>query len=278
MLGRRYPTSMGFRIRWRDARRITSDLVARAGLEIDVRTPVGELGVADRTRLAIARALPDREDDKVVLVLDEPTAALPDTGRRATLRHHPPTRRRPATASSSSPTTWMRSSISPTPSRSCATGRRSRQPHASGIDHEALTRLIVGHDIERSTGREEALQVAGPAVLTTRSCRGGSVADVSAVVHQGEIVGVAGLSGSGREILASLITGRLSRTGSGAGRRCPCPAGESECCPRRPFGVRAGRTSPLRHLPQPQRPPESHHGVAPASSPVGPYRRRRRAR
>ena len=83
MLGRRYPT-------WLAAgsggeRPVGSPLSWWPGpvWTIDVRTPVGELGVADRTRLAIARALPDREDDKVVLVLDEPTAALPRTRRRA---------------------------------------------------------------------------------------------------------------------------------------------------------------------------------------------------
>jgi ribose transport system ATP-binding protein len=212
MLGRRYPTSMGFRIRWRDARRITSELVARAGLEIDVRTPVGELGVADRTRLAIARALPDREDDKVVLVLDEPTAALParDVDRLfGTIRqlkeagnsivivsHH-----LDEILDITDTITVLRD------------GKKVSTAAASSIDHEALTRLIVGRDIERSKGRENAVEVAGQAVLRLDHLGGGSVTDVSAIVHQGEILGIAGLSGSGREILVSLITGRLPRTG-----------------------------------------------------------------
>ena len=212
MLGRRYPTSMGFRIRWRDARRITADLVARAGLEIDVRTPVGELGVADRTRLAIARALPDREDDKVVLVLDEPTAALPERDVErlfGTIRQL-----KQAGNSIVIVSHHLEEILSITDTLTVLRdGKKVAAAASSGIDHEALTRLIVGHDIERSTGREEALLVAGPAVLRLDHVAGGSVADVSAVVHQGEIVGVAGLSGSGREIVASLITGRLWRTG-----------------------------------------------------------------
>ncbi len=211
MLGRRYPTSWG-RIRWRDARRVTSDLVTRAGLDIDVRIPVGELGVADRTRLAIARALPDREDDKVVLVLDEPTAALPardvarlfDTIRQLKnagnsiiiVSHH-----LDEILGITDTITVLRD------------GKKVATTSSSGIDHEALTRLIVGHDIQRSTGRDDALEVAGEAVLTMDHVAGGSVVDVSTVVHQGEIVGIAGLSGSGREVLASLITGRLPREG-----------------------------------------------------------------
>jgi ribose transport system ATP-binding protein len=211
MLGRQYPTSFG-RIRWRDARRVTSDLVARAGLDIDVRIPVGELGLADRTRLAIARALPDREDDKVVLVLDEPTAALPardvarlfDTIRQLKMAgnsiiivsHH-----LDEILGITDTITVLRD------------GKKVAETSSSGIDHDALIRLIVGHEIQRSAGRDEALEVAGQAVLRLDHVAGGSVADVSAVVHQGEIVGIAGLSGSGREVLASLITGRLPRDG-----------------------------------------------------------------
>jgi ribose transport system ATP-binding protein len=212
MLGRRYPTDLGLRIRWRDARRITSELVARAGLEIDVRTPVGELGLADRTRLAIARALPDREDDKVVLVLDEPTAALParDVDRLfATIRSLKKTGNSIVLVSHhldevlgiADMITVLRD------------GKKVAATAASGIDNDALTRLIVGHELEVSTGRQEAMQAAGPAVLRLDRLAGGSVVDVSAVVHQGEIVGVAGLSGSGRETLASMITGRLERSG-----------------------------------------------------------------
>ena len=156
-------------------------------------------------------------------------------------------------------------------------GKKVAATASSGIDHDALTRLIVGHDIERSTGRDEALHVAGPAVLRLDHVAGGSVVDVSAVVHQGEIVGIAGLSGSGRETLASLITGRLPRRGvvqvDGVARR----AAEVRAPRWPPAWRRCRRTGPLRHLSQPQRPPEPDHGVAPASPPPRAHRRRRRA-
>jgi ribose transport system ATP-binding protein len=212
MLGRRYPTSFGGRIRWRDARRITRERMTRAGLYIDVRIPVGELGIADRTRLAIARALPEHEDDKVVLVLDEPTAALPsrdvdrlfDTIRRLQragntviiVSHH-----LDEILNIADTITVLRD------------GKKVATTPAHGMDHEKLTLLIVGHELEVSTGRLEAHEVSGQPVLRLERLSEGSVADVSAVVHQGEIVGVAGLAGSGREILASMITGRLPRAG-----------------------------------------------------------------
>jgi ribose transport system ATP-binding protein len=200
------------RIRWRDARQLTADIAARAGLEIDVRTPVGELGLADRTRLAIARALPEREDEKAVIVLDEPTAALParDVDRLfATIRqlqreghsivivsHH-----LDEVLDIADTITVLRD------------GKKVAAIAASEVDHDSLTKLIVGYDLQLSTGREEALTAAGSAVLRLEHIAHGSVLDVSADVHQGEVVGVAGLSGSGREILAAMITGRLPREG-----------------------------------------------------------------
>ena len=46
------------------------------GYDFDVRRPVAQLGAAARTGIAIARALWDWEDARV-LVVDEPTASLP---------------------------------------------------------------------------------------------------------------------------------------------------------------------------------------------------------
>jgi ribose transport system ATP-binding protein len=213
MLGRAYPTQLGVRIRWNQARRAAAETLARAGLDIDVRRPVGELSIADRTRLAIARALPEREDDRVVLVLDEPTAALPgqDVDRLfATIRrlrqdghgivlvsHH-----LDEILEISDAITVLRD------------GKKVGTVRSADVDAAKLTQLIVGYDLRLSTGRQEALPAAGNPVLKLEHLAHGSVADVSIHVHQGEVVGVAGLSGSGREVLASMITGRLPREGA----------------------------------------------------------------
>ena len=213
MLGRQYPTGLGRRIRWGEARRLTSELVARAGLDIDVRWPVGELGLADRTRLAIARALPEGEDERSVIVLDEPTAALPardvarlfDTIRRlqeaghsiVLVSHH-----LDEILDVADTITVLRD------------GKKVTTASVGDVNHDSLVRLIVGSDVELSTGRANvATDAFGECVLHLDHVLGGAVADVSAEVHQGEIVGVAGLSGSGREVLAGLITGRLPRSG-----------------------------------------------------------------
>jgi ribose transport system ATP-binding protein len=66
----------GGRIRWKQHRARARAAFARVGLEIDPSTPVDRLGPAQRTLLAIARALGEF-DEEALLVLDEPTAALP---------------------------------------------------------------------------------------------------------------------------------------------------------------------------------------------------------
>src|SRR3546814_18605215 len=76
MLGRTYPKVAGVKINWAKAKKIARDCLARTGPPIDVDRSVGEFGIADRTRIAIARALPDN-DDPALIVLDEPTHAHP---------------------------------------------------------------------------------------------------------------------------------------------------------------------------------------------------------
>ena len=212
MLGRRYPKGFGGRIKWRDARRVARETMARAGLDIDVRTVVGDLGVADRTRLAIARALPERDDDKVVLVLDEPTAALPrhdvdllfgtirrlqDAGNSIVIVSH----HLDEVLGIADTITVLRD------------GKQVATTAAHSIDHDTLTRLIVGHALDVSAGVQAPVEASATPALRLADLSGGAVVDVSAIVYAGEIVGVAGLAGSGREVLASMVTGRLPRLG-----------------------------------------------------------------
>ncbi len=68
-----YPRRAGL-IDWRAAAKAASDALELMGSRIDPETRVGTLSAADKSIVAIARALAQRCD---LLVLDEPTAALP---------------------------------------------------------------------------------------------------------------------------------------------------------------------------------------------------------
>jgi ABC-type sugar transport system ATPase subunit len=60
----------------REERRRAEELIARFGAHFDVRVPVAQLSPAERTIVAIARALDGWSHPRNVLVLDEPTASL----------------------------------------------------------------------------------------------------------------------------------------------------------------------------------------------------------
>jgi ribose transport system ATP-binding protein len=210
MVGHRYPTAFPCRIRWREAARVAAGLLAEVGVRLDVRAPVSSLGLAERTAVAIARALPHRE--KALLVLDEPTAALPaddverlfgilrrlrDAGNSILIVSH----HLDEVLQLANTVTVLRDghsvAVSPT----------------ADVDHDRLSWLIVGHDLDRSVSRSEPVEVVERPVLRLDRLSGATVVDVSAAVRAGEIVGIAGLTGSGREVLAALVTGRVDRDG-----------------------------------------------------------------
>jgi ribose transport system ATP-binding protein len=72
-LGGEYPRGGARLISWRRARADAADALLAMGLNIDTRQNVGELSIAEKSMVAIARALALRCR---FLVLDEPTAAL----------------------------------------------------------------------------------------------------------------------------------------------------------------------------------------------------------
>jgi ribose transport system ATP-binding protein len=80
---------------------------------------------------------------------------------------------------------------------------------AAELDVPALTRHIVGRDVEEVTHRESASEAAhGPELLRVEGLtREPRVRDAGFTLHRGEILGVAGLVGAGRTELARLLVG-----------------------------------------------------------------------
>ncbi|HVX19792.1 MAG TPA: sugar ABC transporter ATP-binding protein [Acidimicrobiales bacterium] len=76
-LGFGYRKGRGRKINWRSQRDKTRALLDRINVTFDIDCPVAELRPVDRSAVAIARALEDDEGSPRLLVLDEPTAALP---------------------------------------------------------------------------------------------------------------------------------------------------------------------------------------------------------
>ena len=88
-----------------------------------------------------------------------------------------------------------------------------------GFDYQSLVELLVGEDLaqEESEARAERISNVNdrdqPPVLEVEDLSGGVVSRVSLAVSPGEIVGIAGLAGSGRDDLLRRIFGSAPRTG-----------------------------------------------------------------
>ena len=77
MLGRE-PTSRGL-IRWDRVRAAAAEALALVGSDVDPEAPVRTLGVGRQQMVEIAKAVAKRSE---ILVLDEPTSALPESDAR----------------------------------------------------------------------------------------------------------------------------------------------------------------------------------------------------
>lgn len=73
MIDRLAERDYGFFLRRRGLHAGAREIAARMGIDVDVRRPVSDLGVADRQLIAIARAMAQKP---ALLILDEPTSSL----------------------------------------------------------------------------------------------------------------------------------------------------------------------------------------------------------
>lgn len=189
--------------------RAARQLLDKLGIEIDPRTLIRDLSPADRTMVAVARAMRDGVDEARLLVLDEVTAALTEKEaatvfrRVRRLREHGGTvlyvtHRLEEVFAIADRVTVLRD------------GRNVATVATSSLDHPSLVELIVGRPVEDLYPPPPKPRTA--VVLNVRSLTGPVTRDVSLQVHRGEVVGVAGVTGSGREELPHLLFGSTTAT------------------------------------------------------------------
>jgi len=185
------------------------------GYEIDAGATVSSLSAAHRTVVAIVRAL-HGDTMPALLVLDEPTASLPgpdaellfDALRRLTdnggsvlfISHH-----LDEVIGLADTVTVLRD------------GRRVTTSSASDLSHDRLIELMLGRSLSlRSASPAPA---ASPAVdasaprLRIDGLQGPNLNGLTLEARPGEVLGVAGLTGSGRENLAGAVAGQVPVSG-----------------------------------------------------------------
>jgi ribose transport system ATP-binding protein len=194
--------------RWDAARRRIElgELADRVGYPVDGDQQVSELSVGARQMVAILQAL---ARDPAVVLLDEPTAALSPTEREVLFRSVRRLRDRGTTfvyvshfldevMALTDHLTVLRDGlvVADTP-----TGRTTRTE---------LVAAVVGDRLARAESRPAAppARVGGEPLLQVRDLvSAGRFGPVSLTVHRGEVVGLAGLLGSGRTELLQAVYG-----------------------------------------------------------------------
>jgi ribose transport system ATP-binding protein len=204
-IGNGYPTRFG-RVSGRALRRRTASLLERVNVNASPSDLVGNLGPADQTMVAIARALQDEDADMVtVLVLDEPTASLPAQEVELLLAA---LRRCAALGQTILYVSHRIDEVLEITDRVTVLrdGRLITTQDTAGLTESALIEYIVGRPLDKVfpgtqpvSGTEFVLEIEG--------LRGGPLQDVSFNVRRGEIVGIAGLQGSGRTELLQMVFG-----------------------------------------------------------------------
>ena len=212
-LGSGFETKRSGRINWKNEIRSARSALASLGFEIDVEAQVSTLTLAERTGVAIARTLRQQENVNL-LVFDEPTAALPlgEVSRLFGLIR----RLRDRNIGILLITHNLEEVLDISDRVSILrNGRRIATVSCEQIDRGQLVKWIVGKEI---LSKEHAPTVANilhkQSLLEVKEMSGGNVVDFTLSVNSGEIVGITGLSGSGRESVASLLAGRIERKGT----------------------------------------------------------------
>jgi ribose transport system ATP-binding protein len=210
-LGRGFTTGLGGRIRWRAERRAARAMLASVGFDIDVRRPVGELSAAERTGVAIARALWDWESGAKVLVLDEPTATLPKHEVETLFRSVRLVRERGVGVLYVSHRLDEIFSIADRVSV-LRDGRKLGTYPVEELDEKRLIALMLGEAVTRAVS--DAPPRRRGVALKVRGLCGTVLAGLDFDAHAGEVLGFAGLTGSGREELLPLLFGASPRSGT----------------------------------------------------------------
>jgi ABC-type sugar transport system ATPase subunit len=191
-----------WRVDWPALSRETAALLERVGARVSPQTPVHRLSVAQKQLVEIARAL---ARNVRVLILDEPTSALTiqETENLFGIIRSLQSRgvgiiyishRLEEVFAIAQRVTVLRD------------GKLISTAPIGQTTHEQLIRLMVGRDLAHLFTRAQA--ASGPARLEVRGLnRPGVLRDISVAVRPGEIVGVAGLMGSGRTELARSLFG-----------------------------------------------------------------------
>lgn len=220
-----FPTNPAQGIRWRELRSRAEKLLDFYGISARATDTLGSLRPSQKTMVAVARALADQQGSEFILLLDEPTASLPEDESRelmAALRTRADrgqtivlvTHRFGEIAEVADEVTVFRD------------GSVAGRGPVADMTTPVIVSMMAGTDPSRTPapGTHAAGTATRPApssssdttgtpVFTGSSLARHPLVGVDLTVAPGEIVGLAGLAGSGRSTVLRAIFGDTALAG-----------------------------------------------------------------
>jgi ribose transport system ATP-binding protein len=194
------------------------DALARVGFDLDVRQPVSSFSVAEQQAVELAKAL---HKDARILLLDEPTSTLPlpDVERLFTVLRRLAaegvtllyiSNRMDELYSLCDAVTVLRDGVA-------AADLTTADTRPADVVTAMVGKSLEGSIADAALRGERSPRLgAGRTDKVLLSARGlgedDRVADVDFDLYQGEVLGIAGLIGSGQSELASLLAGARKKT------------------------------------------------------------------
>jgi ribose transport system ATP-binding protein len=181
----------------------TREVLRDIGVDIDPRRRVSQLGTAGWQLVEIAKAL---SQDARILIMDEPTASLAaaevenlfaiiERLKQRGIAIVFITHRLEEVIAVADRVTVLRD------------GARVATQATSELDMESLIELIVGHAVALQERPPSTVREGAPLLSLRGVSAGDRLHDVDLDLHPGEVLGVAGLMGSGRSELARAVFG-----------------------------------------------------------------------
>jgi ABC-type sugar transport system ATPase subunit len=189
-------------------RKDAAELLASIGLDVDPQRTVGSLGVAEQQMVEIAKAI---GHDLRLLVLDEPTAALDDRESEQLFRQ---VRRLRESGVGVLYISHRLDEIFELADRIVVLrdGKVALEAATADTTPDAVVSAMVGRTVDDFYPKEHHVRDGDPALSVRGLTSPGRFADVSFDVRPGEVLGIAGVLGSGRGDVLRALFGMLPRT------------------------------------------------------------------
>ncbi|MCP4626316.1 MAG: sugar ABC transporter ATP-binding protein [bacterium] len=198
----REPSNKLGHINRKEAQRLTEALLKELDIELDVNATVGNLTVVQQQVVEIVKAL---SVDANILIMDEPSAALTDKEVRKLFDIIRMLKAKGVTVVYIS---HMLEEIFEICDRVTVIkdGRYIDTKDTKDTDKDGLIRMMVGRDIEDYFPALPAKQQK--AIMQVKNLsKAKNLTEINFEVFEGEVLGVAGMVGSGRTILAQCLLG-----------------------------------------------------------------------